>query len=173
MNKNNVWIAEMLPHYIREGLTAAQIAEELDTTQHNVRLLSYKHGLKIPNGKHPVYSVRELAKDMKPLDAVEYLLGVIEQLEEIKFVAPVERNAWGVHWRPQEARVLGALMATPNNMVSHESLYNALTYDRVDADELPHTNLLKVIVSHIRRKLPEEKGTVVLIWGQGYKWVPG
>lgn len=95
----------------------------------------------------------EKVEEMKPLDAVDYLLGVIEQTDSIKEPGVDECSEIGFEFTPTEARLVRALKRADGSPVSKDSLYTAMYFDRTSDDELPGPKIVDVIVCKIRKKL--------------------
>ena len=149
-----------------DGHCNRQIADALDVDTHVVRGRLRRQGLR-SNSPVPT-DYREVADAMPALDAVAYLSGLIEQL--LSLLVPVSELPQSVReaLTPQVQRIYAALFAKVGQTVSKEQLYQAITFDRVDADDLPCENIVGVYVCKIRAKLAPENGAILTRWGVGF-----
>lgn len=98
-------------------------------------------------------SHRDAVQDMKTLDAVEYLLGVIENANmDNCHSLTVEMNLHG--FTPQEAILLNALIRANEAVCNREHLMDAICCGRREQD-LPLDKIIDVRICGIRKKLPE------------------
>lgn len=109
---------------------------------------------------------REAVQDMKPMEAVEYLLDVLESI-----IAPVDlETAWawpGQHMTPQEKRALRVL-ALARLPVSRETLFAALNADRAGAPMEGDGKIVDVVLCRVRGKVAA--AGVVLVNHRGVGW---
>lgn len=97
-------------------------------------------------------SHREAVQDMKPLAAVNYLLGIIEtaQIDNSQPMT-VEMAVHG--YTPQEAIVLNTLLRSKGDVCPREHLMGAICRGRSEHN-WPTEKILDVRIYHIRKKLP-------------------
>ena len=98
------------------------------------------------------FSHREAVQDMKPLEAVDYLLEVIEGHEldnPLDRIAAIQFHGF----RPQEAIVLMELLRGEGKICRHDHLYEAMCRGRLPQD-WPDMHIIHVHVCRIRQKLP-------------------
>gem|GEM_PF-4573471 len=155
---------------LRDGRQTKHIAEVEGISTSSVRRIKRGHGLKLL--PHRAAPLRQIVEDMRPIDAVEYLIGVIEQLEAVKPRGSHPIDGIGVHWTETERRILVALYDA-NGPLSRDAIFNALYFDRADADDLPSHKIIDVMVFKIRRKLPAEFGAIKAEWAYGYRFEAG
>ncbi|MEM1150711.1 MAG: helix-turn-helix domain-containing protein [Pseudomonadota bacterium] len=120
-----------------------------------------------PLHNDPAAAAKEIVQDMKPIDAVNYLINFIEehlgrrsrQIEWIEHIPSITAT---------EASLLDALWSSSPRMASYKGIY-----DRIYAgtfDDAPEPNILKVFCTKLRRKLPTGV-EIQTVWGQGYRLV--
>lgn len=155
------------------GMTAVQIAEELDVSPQTVRRWARETG--ITCNKEVNKSVRERAMDMTPGRAVEYLLNVLDILHgALCSDALHEVDDWPVHLTPAERRIMVALVDAGGRVLSVEHLISVMTLTGLrDEDDEGGERTLRVFVCKIRRKLPTSCGAIVNVWGRGYRFERG
>ena len=113
-------------------------------------------------------SHRDAVDDMRPLDAVQYLLDVIEsaQLDNSRD----DSLAMAAHgFTLQESIVLNMLLRAKGAICSHVKLADAISRGRAVEDYLV-SNMVAVRICGIRKKLPEGF-RVETAWGAGYRLV--
>lgn len=163
-------ISDGVRRFAGQPLSRQAVADELDCPVESVRIASQRLGVYFtPKTKA---SIRQRAEEMRLPDAVEYLLGVIE---EISLVQPIEDDAiaqMNISLTPCERRALIALVENPNRTMHREGLFNAIYFDAVDADDLPGLKILDVFICKLRKKLKPEHGSIETVWGVGYQFIP-
>jgi DNA-binding response OmpR family regulator len=115
---------------------------------------------------HP--SFRDQVQDMKPLDAVEWLLGIVEML-----VAPAELD-WnlcgGVKLENHERRIFRLLAARSPEGCHKDAIYAAMTADKADC-YWPDVRIVQVKICTLRRKLIGTPFRIETLWGSGYRMI--
>jgi len=147
-----VYDSSEIERYVQEGMSISDMSAELGVSYNAVRSILSRRGLKArPEHER---TVRDFVADMRPIEAVEYLLGVIEQIDAIKprDTHPVDQI--GVNLTKFERRLMVALYDA-KAALSRDALYTAIYFDRVDADSLPSEKVIDVYVCKIRSKLPD------------------
>lgn len=153
------------------GFTITQTAQALETSRASVLRFAKRNGVVFhqrtskPGAEDELPSIvtdseirvrdvddyREAVQDMKPLVAVDYLLGLLDglthQLPEMN-LSPLP----GLSLSRLEARLLHHLDRRRNQPVTEEALMFALYQLRPDKD-WPGTKIIAVRVCNIRRKL--------------------
>lgn len=105
---------------------------------------------------------RRAIEDMKPLDAIDFLLNVIHQLTD------PSRSEAGVLLSGQRQRIFDLLWMRRGKIVSRDAVYEAL-YGNRDADSLPFPKGLDVQIYNLRQAL---KGTDWIIeTANGHGWM--
>lgn len=150
------------------GMSIQDIAEEYDVGYETVRRSLNRYGLKAVGELQKSY--RELALAMRPMDAVDYLLGVIDEISSISSSSHHEIDEIGVHFTRLERRLLLALYEHSPNLLSHRSIGKAMYFDSPDGD-YPGDKIVQIYVCKIRKKLPKSWGEICLEWGHGYRLV--
>ena len=162
------WDVEGLPDMAAQGLTLSEIADEVGTTYGSVKSAARRRNISVLHERSKDH--RAAIQDMSKLDAIEYLLGCIDALQEIspeKSGIPERIGLTG-----KEARVFNALLANPLGVMSKEALFNAAYFDVVSADDYPGIKIIDVFICKIRAKLPAEIGAIKTHFGRGYEFVP-
>ena len=109
-------------------------------------------------------SHRDVVQDMKPLDAVEYLLEVIESLR------PTDLADWtfpGAHFSPSEKRILRAIVKAAPRILTRDGAMDAIMAHRA-GDDAPDPKLFDVFIFNIRRKLRGQPVKIVTHRGLGW-----
>ncbi len=137
------------------GLSVNQTARELGLTPGQVtavrkRLqLTFSAGLpcdaNLPAGYHDAIAT------MRPLEAVDYLVHLLDQLLWQGRVHGVEPVA-GCRLTHKEAQLTYFLHRQAGRIVATEAIMHALYSDRTDGD-MPNTTMISVLACKIRRKL--------------------
>lgn len=148
--------------YAKEGLTRRQIAEETGNTIQAVRALGERAGVKFKREIDVTYADR--VKDMKPLEAVDYLLAILATFTT-KYNTCFEED-YGFKLGGTKALLFRCLHEKTGRSVSHAELFSVLYNSRLG--ELPSQQVLKSHVAHLRRAIPD-RYTIANVWGHGYK----
>jgi len=165
--QNHLWRGVDLRALVNSGHTNREIAEMVGATSGHVRVAINRAGLNsvIPSPE----TVRERAEGMKPLDAANYLLGVLEQWLPALNGTNHEVDGWGVDMTPLERLVLVVMVDAAPNMISRDQIMDCLYATRSD-DEVPQSKIVDVAVSRLRKKLPARRGEILTVFGRGYKF---
>lgn len=67
-----------------------------------------------------------------------------------------------------QCRIADRLNQRPGQGVSHEALYNFCYFDRSPSD-MPDTEIIKVEICKMRKKLAGTKYAIETVWGAGYR----
>lgn len=110
---------------------------------------------------------REIVQDMKPLDAVDYLLGIIE-LNAPALTDVSASDIVGVWLRPIQGRIVATLLAANGGVVSKGRIFDAIYCDVVSADDLPDIKTLDMHVCLTRKRLKGSRFSINTHWGVGY-----
>lgn len=145
----------------KEGMTTPQIAEELGISDATAR--RYLREADVRALQRAEQSVRQRVEQMRPSEAVDYLLGVVDALTgALGDAEDISRFGKFSH---SETRVLARLLASAPGLVTKDQLYHALTYDRVG--EYPDEKIVDVYICKIRKKLRGAR--IVTQWGVGFR----
>ena len=111
---------------------------------------------------------RSHIQSMESTDAIEYLLGVVEQLQDIKAEKLVDAG-WEIPLTRTERRIVTALINRIGTL-SKDALYSAAYFDTHNADDLPCIKVIDVFVCSARKKIPAAIGKIKTVWGEGYSF---
>ena len=92
---------------------------------------------------------REAVQDMKPIDAVEYLLNCLDRLSYIRFGAHI---IFPFTTTNRESRILRCLFDNLGKVCSKSALYEAMYFDQIHE---PYDKIIDVYISKLRKKIPE------------------
>lgn len=153
---------------VSDGLGSEALGREFGFSRTAARNYAERHGLSITgNRKQLPNTVKRAVEDMKPHDAIEYLLEVITQLcsgQDDRLVGEVMLHGF----TSSEAQVLLCLFR--DMISSKEMIYNAL-YAMRDENGSVEPKIIDVFVCKIRAKLRKKGWSCVIntIWGRGYR----
>lgn len=161
--------AEMLEIAAAQGMNPNQLAREAGVYRADVvraerrEMVSLKRAVREDAMKGRDY--RDAVQDMRPIDAVEYLLGVIDEL--------VDRPAqpWalpGVMMTVGERNVFYTLARAKGRIVSKVGIMRGYMLGR-GADDEPELKIIDVFVSRLRKKLSGTGIEIFTQWGVGYR----
>lgn len=158
------WTREVLQDAARDGETPWSLARRAGVADIGIRRAEKRHGIRLNREREKPRDYRAAVQDMKPLDAVEYLLEVIAQISN----APPP--AWvfpGVHLSKGERKLLFALAEARGRVLTKAALMSAYMAGR-EADDEPELKLIDVMICHLRRKLAGTGIEIVTAWGVGW-----
>lgn len=115
--------------------------------------------------------IRDKVDDMKPLEAVDYLLGVVEELFPALAGIEHQTDKWGMTVSPSERLILCALVDAYPRWMSYGQLRSVIA-QQGDPDNFPPRSLVKVHVCRIRQRLSKKRGVIETLWGRGYRFIP-
>lgn len=145
-----------------EGLTIQEAADVLGKSYTAINRRSIE--MAAERGLSP----QERAERLPPLEAVDYLLGVVEALQEALGVPSSEPQYDMQH---QEWRLFRILRKHPGRLFNTQAIMCALYHDR-HPDEWPTDHNVKVYISKIRKKLPADVGRIETVFKSGWRFVP-
>jgi len=165
----------ILKKLIDEGMNSQSIADELDVSRSAVNRACVKFGLQKPGRgelAHLLKSVRKVVFEMQPLDAINYLLDILENVVPGQSVSEISDFHTNLPFRltGSEARLLFSLYKARGRMLSKDRLMNEL-YLHCHADEdFPNMKIIDVFVCKLRNKLKKSGLPIEIItyWGIGY-----
>ncbi|MBB95617.1 MAG: hypothetical protein CML68_13630 [Rhodobacteraceae bacterium] len=161
--------AEEIRDLYNEGMSSVEIGRMYGVCDSAIRSKAIRHGIPRPGSREK--SVRQIAEDMSPQDAVDYLLGVVEELQEALIDGGDEVDRIGVHFTGYERRLMARLMKSAGGMVTRDALFSAIYYDRPNPDDMPDRKIVDAFVCKTRKKLPAEVGSIENVWGREYRFV--
>lgn len=147
----------------QEGMTIAEAAQELGISYDAARNRAYRANVKLAVQRE--VSFEQKALEMKPVDAVNYLLGVVHSL----LMVHPDQPRFAFDLTPMQERLLAALDDHRGMVVSKESLFEAIYFDRIEDDRPESMKIVDVQVSKIRKLLPDGFGSIDCVWGVGYR----
>lgn len=151
---------------VNEGKSKWEIAETLRLPYDTVRARLKRLNL-VADRQEIKMNYRKEVADMKPIDAVEYLLQILEEFQPEKNVGedmPTEL----VQLPNSELRLVQTMLNNFGKLCTKDMLYNALYWDVANSDKLPHPKIIDVLVCKIRRKLDPYGYVIITAWGKGY-----
>lgn len=159
--------AAALAELVGDGVTLREAIQFAGMTETGVRKWEARTGNRFLRDRDVSY--REIAEGMKPMDAVEYLLGVVESIQSSGEVMddPVFD---GMPARPMVRRFVNHLHKNIGRTMTKEALYQALYFDRADADDLPALKIVDMFACLARKALPA-RFSIETVWGVGYRMV--
>lgn len=115
--------------------------------------------------------VMDRADAMEPVDAVDYLLGIIGDLMPSVLGESHETDNWNVRVNPSERLVLTALVDAAPRWLSYDQLAAIISHQG-NPDKPAVKRLVSVHVCRIRQKIGGSHGRIETMWGRGYRFVP-
>jgi hypothetical protein len=159
------FIAEVV---MDEGLTLFEAAKRFDTTVEAIRGVLARRGLGGKQVREPkLTDHRRIVQDMKPLDAVEYLLGVIEEYVPEKYTPEPEVPFEG--GGPSVRRSFRFMLKHEGKDVTKKALYDALYWDILTTREMPQPKIVDVWICKLRAKLKGTEYSIKTIHGEGFR----
>lgn len=149
---------------IKDGLSVSDIARALDCSTMQVYRAAFRAGLPICRGRvtQPI-TLRAAVQDMKPSDALEFVLEAYEMLTGQK-QAP-QRIFGAVNLTQQQATIFAMLRKSAGVPVSRERISAVLS--AAGSIEGVSDGCIKVQVTRLRKKL-EGRCVIKTVWGMGY-----
>lgn len=149
------------------GLCAAEISEEIGVSSYSVRRAAGRQGIAMRNGtsepRTRMQRLRREIDDMRPLDAVEYLLDILAEV----IGADDQACVWpDIHLTAMPRAVCQALYARENEIMSRAYLMEALYGGMADA---PSDKIIDVFVCKARKALHGTGFLIKTIHGQGFR----
>lgn len=108
---------------------------------------------------------RDKVQDMKPLEAVDYLLHVIDQIQP-KIDDDHAVDELGLPFTPKERLTLISLFEANGRVLSKYQITDAT---HAGCEDEPELKTVDVRVCNIRRKLKGTGWNIVTAWGRGYR----
>ncbi|QDP67007.1 MAG: hypothetical protein Unbinned3138contig1000_49 [Prokaryotic dsDNA virus sp.] len=147
------------------NMTIHDIADHYGVTYKVANQAVWRHNVPYSSGHAP--SIRSRVADMKPTDAVEYLLQCLEDMSEIltgsTSTHPVDDLP--VKFGPKERRAMAVLWDAEGLLVSHQNLFKAYNFGDFDKSDMDSLNSR---IKGMRRKLPEDM-KIVNVTGEGFR----
>lgn len=162
--------AARMQDFAARGLSPTQAAREAGVARATICRAEVRSGVTLTRkacGDEWVVDHRAAVQDMKLLDAVEYLLDVIERIV-IPGDAAVAWDWPGVHLAPQQKRLVYALASARATPVSREALWHAIRSSSGAEDAPNGGKLVDVVLSRVRPVLQAAGIRVVTTFGMGW-----
>lgn len=157
--------ADELRGYAEEGLCLKDIAEETGRSYDCVRFAAKRHGINVR--AELCQTIRTRAEGMKPGEAVDYLLWQFDLLAEAMTGDahhPVDDMGWDL--TSAQRRLMICLYDANGSLRTRSQLHAAVLFNGPGRETQPE--IVSVMVSHIRAKLPAEIGRIDTHRGVGY-----
>ncbi|WP_171054200.1 helix-turn-helix domain-containing protein [Arenibacterium halophilum] len=113
-------------------------------------------------------AVHEIVEAMRPAEAIDYLLSIIEASPAVAPQAPDPTAAFELTER--QRRFLRALMAAGGRAVTYEALSYACYFDAPTDGDVPSDATLRYLAGRVRKQLPASFGQIVNLHGVGYRF---
>ena len=114
-------------------------------------------------------AVHEIVEAMRPAEAIDYLLSIIEAAPAVAPQAPDPTAALKLTLR--QGRFLRALMAADGRAVTYEALSYACYFDSAPDGDAPSDATLRYLAGRVRQKLPKDIGQIANVHGVGYRFL--
>ncbi|MFC3169205.1 helix-turn-helix domain-containing protein [Paracoccus fontiphilus] len=147
------------------GMGVGMIINETGLTKSAVYHHARKQGVDVRGGQLPytVQSIRAMVQDMRPTEAADYLLTIVEELAGDQSDMDAAQQRLGLVG--QQARAYCALSRQAGRIVSFDALGWVIT---TDPTEPASKEALTVIMSRVRNALPENE-RITAARGRGYR----
>lgn len=151
---------------IRERKGPREIADDLGVSPAQVYRVADAAGLAIRRGKiTPPPTLRRVIRDMKPVDALEFVLEAYEQLvgeSEGQLVLLANMGMTN-----QQARIYALLDRNKGRIVTHDMIADAASH--VSHKGAVSNATIKVQVHRLREIIEHWPVRIVTVWGTGYR----
>jgi len=157
--------AQTLKAFVQNGRTIREIAEDMGLGYEGVRMALQRRGLKAVWENER--SLRQIVQDMKPVEAVEFLLACVENLAPALTGArshAVDADVTGLS--PQQRRLLIALHDAVG-VLTRDGAMAALYFDTQTAD-VSDAKIVDVQLSRLRARLVGTRYSIKTHWGRGW-----
>lgn len=149
----------------RQGLTSGQIADVMGMARRQtVTEIAARHGIVLQQRRQGLGTLRDQVQDMRPVDAVEHLLYILEEI--LGPDAEVAEAKDRLKMTPTTARIYCALRRAAPRAVSHAQVQLVATARYADPAA---PTVVATHISRLRRVLPPDEA-IRNVWGLGYKW---
>ncbi len=150
----------------QQGLCATAIAREIGFTNGaSVKEIAARHKISLPQGRPGLVhlAIRDQVGDMLPLEAVDHLLFVVEQMlgTPDDLVATIDRL--GVQVGP--AKIYLALDRAAGRVLTFDALAQAMAFNPTNP---PSRSNLAGVIAKLRQALPTGE-SIVTVHGIGYR----
>lgn len=138
-----------------DGLSLSETAREIGVGRHSLRRWANRNGVAfVPRGGRPIFSPRRAVEDMKPVDAVAFLLEMIEAMQGYG----TDVGVFPGHPLTEAQRVLfSVLVQREGTVVPRERVYDVMYSSRPVCNQ-PEIKVLDVLICKIRAALAGIEG---------------
>ena len=141
------------------------VAQELGRHKESVRHAFAKRGVRLTAEANK--SIRARVEAMKPHDAIEFLLGVLEQVSWVDIHS--EHPTDHIEVRPAIRPILRILWDASGRTVSKDHLLTAYTARRSIKQSFPDAKIIDIQICHLRKALAGTDYEIKTVWGVGYR----
>ena len=164
--------AEEFKSRVADGMSKTALGDEFGVHHATISRFSQRSGVVVaPNKVLLAKTIRNAVRDMRPTDAVEYLLNFIESAmpcQDKSKLSPIVSAGFS----SSEAQII--LCISSREFVTVTQMYDEIYLGR-SSGELPHIKIIPVHICRLRKTFLERGWDVKIktIWGQGYRLVRG
>ncbi|MEL7398028.1 MAG: winged helix-turn-helix domain-containing protein [Pseudomonadota bacterium] len=144
-----------------------EVAAELGVHKDAARAAFNRRGLKFT--PESARTVRDTAERMPPEDAVDYLLGVIEDSFDALNGGHHPIDDLGLQLGPSQRRLLVAMYENEGRVMTKGALYSAYVFG--SSDDLPDQRIIDIQVCKLRQRIKGTPLKIETVWGTGYRLV--
>lgn len=161
---------DLLHRLSEDGHNTASAAREMGVSRTTITRAEQTHGIRFARStvEGRLYrSHRERVADMKPLEAVDYLLNVVEMMVEAEKPALGLWILAGVRLTRAERNMFYALAKARGRVLSKDTLLTSIMTGR-EGDDEPAIKIVDVYACKIREKIKDQPYRLITHWGLGY-----
>lgn len=156
---------ELIRQGIAEGRKVTEIAEDLGVSRASVYRAADKADLPVRRGRVSYRgSMRNAVQGMKPMDALEHVLGAYEDLSGQIDQPPADVG--GVYLTPDQSLIFALMVRHLGSLITHDAMLSVLDLCQ-DREVQKPKNVLAVQISQMRAKLAGQYD-IKTVWGRGY-----
>lgn len=161
---------EVLEEAIANEMTIGALARDLGISRGHIFASSKKHGINFPMLKSQVKNmqqIRDVTSTMSSDDAVDYLMDCLSYIFEDQYAESNILISLGLELTRGERNILYALIKKTPELCTSEYLH--VVYSGINNET--NSNIVKVVISRIRKKIANEPFQILNIHGIGYRLV--
>lgn len=165
---------EMLEDWQAANYYPAAVEREFGISHGTIRLAEERYGIqlrRIPvDDRRYCRDYREVIQDMKPAEAVDYLLNCLDVRGD-GIDADPPNIVLRVNLTNQQARIFNVLYERFGLCVSKQAIYNAMYFDLLPGDDPPEAKIVDVVICKVRQRIKQQRAPfrIDTIWGIGYR----
>lgn len=154
-----------------EGFGVSFIAREFGYSTSWARRTAHRLGVEIQSRRNAYPNLRARVEDMQKLDAIDYLLTVVEKC----FTPPQEleiRAIMAYGFLRKEAAIVVAFMHSPTGKLTRERVHATIIMFCIDASAIPSDRAVDVSMCLIRNRVKQLGWPVIIetLRGDGFVW---